>query len=1142
MNTKNQSQAYESENRQATVMFVDIAGFTEMSEKLEAEEVTNITNACFELIGEVVERYDGEIDKFIGDSVMALFGAPKAIENSCNKALNTAIEIRNRIHNLNKSRQLKVPIDVHIGINTGKVIAGMVGSTHRKDYTVMGDAVNVASRLEGISEVGQILVGPATFHESSDDFEFRVLPAVSLKGKEKPMVVYELLSTEPKISKPQPSTDRSIYSEMVGRDFALAELTNRLRKVQSNEGSIVNVIGEPGIGKSRLIVEFQKSEELKNVAYGKGAALSNGKDLGYYPIIQILKHWSGIKEEDSMDEALLKLEKVIGNIYPEGVDEVLPFVATLMGLQLEGKVAERIKGIEGEALEQLIMKNIKELLIKAMSLRPIVFVMEDLHWADLTSIEFLESLFRLAKDHPILFINVFRPGYEDTSDRLLETARTKYAQINFEIYLERLDVNQVEQLINNLLKSETLPEEVKTAISKRTEGNPLFVEEVVSSFIDAGAIRIENGSFQFTDKISTVVVPGSIQEVFMSRLDRLDENNRSLLKEASVIGRFFFRKILSEISKHTERLDDQMDNLKKIQLIRERIRLKDIEYFFKHVLLQEVVYESILVQQRTALHLEVAKAIEAVFAQRLQEFYGVLSWHYSRAENFVKAEEYLVKAGEEALKSAASNEAITYYKEAIKLYIRNAGDKADPGKIAELEKNIAIALYNKGRMSESLIYSDRVLHYWGVGVPKNKILEILQFIVTFLVVLKHLYFPSKRKKKIPSERDNDVIEFMHKKAWALTSIASPRFFPWGLIIMRTADKYEFEELENVAVAYASVSCIFSATGMSFRISKKILDHAIEMKIAKSQSVLFFRLSHLMYDYCSGNWKAQPYDVTLVNKNLDVGDINDTSGYLIWTGMSNVDQGNFIEAEGCSRKLEEIFEVYENNWSMVRKNCLNMMRLVKLRKLDDVLEEAVDAVPFVKASGQISYALYVISLKAYAEILIGNFEDAAHTLGQATEIYNGHKRIVPILLQFYILGLFFLDIRRLENARAAGDVASISSQQLNASKRISDVRSLARKFAPCRPEAFRLLGNFSWVTGKRGKALQYWSDGIHEAQRQEMLPDLARIYADAGNQLLEAHAKDQYLDGLPCEALLQKATSIFQKFDLQADLHALEKTI
>jgi len=554
-----------------------------------------------------------------------------------------------------------------------------------------------------------------------------------------------------------------IYSEMVGRDKELDRLQLQVMKVINGEGSVVNVIGEAGIGKSRLVAELISSELIKKMTLIEGRAISIGRNLSFHLIINFLKEWTRIGESDSEEVSLSKIEVAIRQVDPEGIYEALPFVATLMGMRLSGRYAERVKGIEGEALEKLILKSVRDLLSKATGLTPLVIVAEDLHWADTSSIELLEALFHLVEKQRILFINVFRPNHKETGGRIVETIEEKLPGYYTEIKLEPLDERMGEALIRNMINIRGFKHAMIEKIVERSGGNPFFIEEVVRSFIDGGAVVIKDGIFEVTEKINKMVVPHTIYDVLMARIDRLEEKTRNLLKVASVIGRSFFYRILVEVTKAIQEIDEKLSYLEEIQLIRKSRRIEELEYIFKHALAQEAAYESLLKEKRKELHHKIADCIENVFKERLHEFYGMLAYHYSRAEFEEKSEHYLIKAGEEALKTSASREALYYYKEALNLYKSKCDEAIDPDRIAIFEKNIALALYNKGQCTEAIEYFDKVLSYYGVNSPTQPILVALKFLFCFFDLLIGLYLPFLKFKKTPTDRDKEIITLLEKK-------------------------------------------------------------------------------------------------------------------------------------------------------------------------------------------------------------------------------------------------------------------------------------------------------------------------------------------------------------------------------------------
>jgi len=419
--------------------------------------------------------------------------------------------------------------------------------------------------------------------------------------------------------------------------------------------------------------------------------------------------------------------------------------------------------------------------------------------------------------------NVFRPGYKETGDRIVKSIKEKHYGYYVEILLRPLDERMSETLINNMLSIKGFNHTVINKIIERAGGNPFFIEEVVRSLIDEGAIIAKDGVFEATEKIHTMVIPDTINDVLMARIDRLEEETRNLVKVASVIGRNFFYRILAEVAKTVEDIDNRLSYLKEIQLIRERRRMEELEYLFKHALAQEAAYESILLQKRKELHLKVADCIEKVFEERLHEFYGMLAFHYSSGENLEKAEEYMIKAGEVALKSSASSEALHYYQEALKLFKKKYGNDADPRKVAMLEKNIAIALYNKGNYIESIKYFDRTLLYLGEKVSRNWFSTIVKFLFCFFSLIISLYIPRLKWKKIPAQKDIEIIDLFTKKTTALSQTDPNRMFIESIYLARNLSNFDLKTIKGGVGIFAGLAAIFSYSGISLRLSKKILE-------------------------------------------------------------------------------------------------------------------------------------------------------------------------------------------------------------------------------------------------------------------------------------------------------------------------------
>jgi len=1126
----------EGERKRVTVLFADVANFTSIAEKLDPEEVHEILDGCFKILMDEIHRYEGTINQFRGDGIMALFGAPLAYEDHARRACYAALEIQRALKGYGEDLKARYGLEfkMRVGINSGSVVVGSIGDDLRMDYTAEGDSTNLASRMESMAEPGTILVSQTTYKKGDQHFEFRPLGKVDVKGKKKRLAVYELRG---KVRRQLPGFVRKIYSELVGRKDELNRLELHILKVINGEGSIVNVIGEPGIGKSRLIAELKKKESIKRVTLLEGRALAIGKNLSFHPIIDILKSLARIGEGEKDSESSRKLQTVIRRIDPQIAKETFPFIAVLMGIKISGKHAERMEGIEGEALEKLILKSIRDLMIKAAGLDPIVYIIDDLQWSDTTTIEFLESLFRLAENHRILFINVFRPNYKQTGDRLLKTIREKYSNYNSEIYLQAMEKRQCEILINNLIKAKELPGAITELIIKRAEGNPFFIEEVFRAFIDESIVQPERGTFRITDRIDSVTIPETIQDVLMARIDRLDEKTKDLLTLASVIGRNFFHKILAEVAKPIEDIDKKLEYLKEVQLIRERKKMGEVEYIFKHGLTQEAAYESILFNKRKKLHLKVAGAIEHVFSNKLHSFYGILAYHYSNGEDVDKAEEYLLKAGEEALKSSASSEALNYYQEALKLYVTKYGDAADPDKLSLLERSIGLALFNKGRYRKAIKYFDLVLDHWGAGSPKSIIIRTCKLIADLMRLLRNLYLPSNKSRKIPGRRDNEIFDLIQKKAISLTYVDPKKFFIETLFMLKKLNEFDVSEIENGISMYTGASALFSWTGISFKLSKKALEYAKDVVNRNNvKELLYYDLFDLMYNFITGNWGVtKEYDESLLELNLKIGEFWQVATYILFHDFIKIEKGAFEEAEVLTNKLHEIWETYENEMIREYRDNMRIRVLMKSRKLYDAQTEMDACISFISETGRELSLLYSLGIKATIQILQYDIDGAKESLFQAKEITLKQRRIPPHYINGYFVAQLLLSLYLLEESILSNDKSGISKYRKEAFQSGKKALRNSKKYACDRTEVLRLMGLYYWLMGRQNKAVGWWIQGIKEGERLRARVELARTYSEIGKRLLEDKSRILEISGIKGEEYLKKAEVLFSEMGLQWDL-------
>ncbi len=1131
----------EGERKNVTVMFCDMEGFMPLVERLGPEAAYTIMDEVYEILIQQVNDFEGTVNEMTGDGIMALFGAPIALEEAPQRALWAAHAIHREMATFNKLQKNLAPIRMRIGVHAGPVVVGTLGNDLRVEFKAVGDTVNLASRMEQLAEPGSTYATQEVYKLARGMFEFDDLGPKVVKGRGHSIQVYRVRPSQTDVYRPRPGTERMIFSVMVGRDDKLDKLEGQVDKLIAGTGGITNIIGEAGIGKSRLLAELKKRLAARQVLLLEGRAVSMGRNLSFHPMIDLMKQWARIKVDHSSGQAFGRLEKAIHKLFNDEAGEVLPFVATLMGMDLPQSYDARLQGIEGEALEKLIRKNMRALLIRMSAERPLVVVIDDLHWTDESSIALLESLFRLAADERILFINLFRPGYAGTGQRILASSKANPSIVQSDIVLEPLDARASEKLIANMLNLQGLQHAVVSQIVRRASGNPYFIEEVVRSFIDDGAVVVRGGKFEVTPKLSQMTVPNTISDVLMARIDRLEEDTRNLLKVAAVIGRSFFYRILSEVAGAVHDLDQRLNYLKEAQLIRERQRMEELEYLFKHALAQEAAYASILPEKRKALHMKVADTIQVVFAEKLHAFYGMLAYHYSRAEHLDKAEDALIKAGEEALKTSASSEALHYYREALFLYQRKAGDAADSVKVALLEKNIALAFYNRGQYEEALEYFDKALSdYWGR--PAH------HFLTSALVLLSGLwhllvscYLPLFKFRKSPTARDREALDLYFKKMKCLSILAPKRFFIESMLFYRRTSRFDLNKIEGGFGLYAGASSLFSFSGTSFRLSRRILEF-IRRRIDRkdSRSYIIFHFFELLHQFLAGHWRViRPMDEDLLEDNLKMGEIFWASMPLHWHGLRYLYQGAPDAAQQVVHRLEEISDAYENEMALLLKYLLNTNVLLGCGKLSQAMDEIERGIDFAQKTNNGLALIHLLGCKAQVHLQMEDRAAAEKIMEQASHIRGG-LRPVPWQLSSFLKTRACLDLYRLREETRNGTKPSALRYRERALRASRAFLRQTRRVAQHRTEALRLRGEYCWLVREPKQALKWWRKSIREGERLGAGLELARTHFTVGRYLLTPQSPYQALDGVNAPVYLRKAQERFEAMGLERDLDQLSR--
>jgi class 3 adenylate cyclase/tetratricopeptide (TPR) repeat protein len=666
----------DGERKHVTVLFSDLTGYTAMSEKLDPEEVKEITSRIFGEISKIIANYDGFIEKYAGDAVMAIFGVPKAHEDDPIRAIKAAREIHQRVDAISPDVEKKIgqSISMHTGINTGLVVTGEV-NMERGTHGIAGDTINLASRLSGLAKPGEILVNVDTCHQIEGHFACEYIETTTVKGKTDPVQVHKVLYQRDK-----PVTIHRLSgmrSDLVGRNVELAELSEAVDNLRQGKGRTISICGAAGTGKSRLVEEFKAGLDLGQIQWIEGHAYAYSQDIPYFPLVDLLNRLLDIKENDLSEKVREKVESGLQSLVGNQED-IIPYVGGLYSLSYP-----ETNDVSPEFWKSRLQAATLAILEAMAKRAPTVFFLEDLHWADPSFVEFLQRAC-LEIRQPAIVLCAYRPTFSLFTGHQVSNIGKNY----HDIQLENLSLSVAQNMLASLLKTETIPPDLKRWVQSKAEGNPFYLEELVNSLIESDTLTRDNGSWKLTRSIAGSDIPSSLHGLITGRLDRLDKQTKRILQKASVIGRDFLYEILKRISELKERIDGELSNLERLDLIRARSLQPDLEYMFKHALTHEIVYNGVLKKQRREIHEQIARVIESVFKDRLAEFNETLAYHFTRGQSAAKAVDYLVKSGEKSLRRYALEESHQYYQEAFKLL----ADQPDP---SEADKELLIDILIK---------------------------------------------------------------------------------------------------------------------------------------------------------------------------------------------------------------------------------------------------------------------------------------------------------------------------------------------------------------------------------------------------------------------------------------------------------------
>ena len=643
----------EGERKHVTVMFSDMQGYTALSERLGPEEAYTVMDDIYELLIHKVHDYEGTVNEMTGDGIMALFGAPIALEDASQRAIRSSLAIHREMakfsDRLKQEKKISASLKMRIGIHTGTVVVGTIGNDLRVEFKAVGDTVNLASRIENLAEPGTTYVTEATYKLTEGLFLFEALGEIDIKGKQEAVKTYQVIGPSTRRTRFDVSADRGL-TPFVGRERELELLLDSFERVQAGQGQAVSIVAEAGIGKSRLLYEFRKAVSSEDAVFLEGRCLSYSRNVAFYPILDILKANFNIGESDKDTEIKEKIKKGIKIVLADEAS-TLPFLLELFSVKDRGidKLSHSPEGKKDQIIEA-----VKRVVLKGAGIRPLIFAYEDLHWMDKSSEDLLKHILESIPGASILMVFTYRPEFVHTWG-----SKSYHNQVT----LNRLSNRESLTVVTNLLGTKKIDEDLEDLILEKTEGIPFFIEEFIKSLKDLKIIKNKDNIYYLAKDIQEVALPSTIQDVIMARVDSLPDGAKDLLQTGSVIEREFSFKLIKRVtSLPQEELLSHLSALKDSELLYERGIYPESTYIFKHALTREVVYDSILTKRKKKLHEMIGHAIEDLYKQNIDEQYGLMANHFIESENYELGAEYSNLAGKRAEEAATFKEAIEHAK------------------------------------------------------------------------------------------------------------------------------------------------------------------------------------------------------------------------------------------------------------------------------------------------------------------------------------------------------------------------------------------------------------------------------------------------------------------------------------------------
>ena len=929
------------ERRVITMLFCDVKGSTAAAEKVDPEIWSDIMNGIFEYMIRPIYKYEGTVPRLMGDAILAFFGAPIAHEDDPQRAVLAGLEIQEGIKEYVEETRLKHGLEfgLRVGINTGLVVVGAIGSDLRMEYTAIGDAINLAARMEQTAVPGTVQISDETYKLVAPFFDFEMLGEVEVKGKAAPIKTYRPLA--PKKSPGHLRGLEGLSSPLVGREAQLALLNGQMKQLKIGAGSFVSVIGEAGLGKSTLIAELKKSND--GLVWLRGDALSYTRSVSYFPWRQIIRQSIEAHEDDSPADVRGKLRYICDCCTVPGGD--VPFLEAMLAVESEESL-QVVEGYQGEALVQKMVDATRRYFFGLTREGPLTIVFDDLHWADEASLNLLLNLVELADRQPILFICMLRPDKTaaswDTINKVQQKAEARYQSVS----LEPLQADQTDLLLTNLLGMKELPKNIRDLIIEKSDGNPFFIEELIRSLIETNQIIRENNRWRPISEDARVSLPNTLRGVLGARIDRLPELTKHVLQNAAVIGRSFDLRVLKQLTSLNGAFDSQIQYLKEASLVEP---FRD-EYAFRHVLIQEAAYDSILIKKRVELHQRIAETLEELHANRIEEFAPLIAYHFYSAQD-PRSLKYDLLAGEKAARLYANAEAAAHFGRALEVAKR---DKNNEERTTKLYTQLGSVLELSGRYEQALQNYDELQAFGRESGERSTEMTALMAKATIYSTFTRLHDSSLSEQLLIQALDISR---------EIGDRATQAKLSWNLMLTYLFSKRPDQALEHGVLALSLARESDDREQLAF-----VLNDLCRLYTCRGE----FEKAYDVIREARELWRALDHQVMLADS-------------LGSEAEARFNAGEFGQALKCSQEALQITEKIENLWGQSYDRMLMSFVYLEIGQLGTGIQLAEQSIQLADAAGLIASSIGLRSELAWFYAYSGAYEKGYELIEQALQV-------------------------------------------------------------------------------------------------------------------------------------------------------------